>query len=354
MNNSPSDLSALKHKTPLRSMNDFNKKWTLNRGVVLGSGGQGTVYPCYRVSGNTTRDKTYCCKVMRFTAETRSRIIRAAILEYKLVIKCRLIRYKSMYLDDTNHAILLVMERMRVSLDQTYKCDLYSVMFGVTSKLRAMHSHGYAHLDIKPQNIMFSPRENQWVPIDYSLSQRVPNDNVPLVYHDAYGTKGWSAPELSIVRHHRSHLSTAADIYSLGLLVLNLINGGGFWRHYAVICGPKWSSNMYEYHLHYLRSKHGHREVIRYVKSLYSNGVIDRGLRRLLSDMLAFDPSMRPSIDQVFKYFERIHRKPQQIKASSLSSDVRSVPSSSSETATVEPTTVKEWIVKAAVWLLHP
>eukprot|EP01083_Nonionella_stella_P250656 865712_1 len=297
------DFSGLNYHDTLQSIENFNKKWFLDTRVPLGSGGQGAVFACYRLS-NSTKNNKYCCKILQFCADTRLKVVHLALSEYKMVKKCTaLIRYKGIYLDDTHQQILLVMHRLTTALDAADKTaapDVSDVLYGVCSKIKAMHSNGYAHLDLKPGNIMFCPRETMWVPIDFSLARRVADDRFHVI-GGAYATPGWTAPEISISRRpdHSSYLGKASDIYALGLLILNLLNGGGPWAHWIAISGTKWSDN----HFYYLRTKAGHQDIAHYVQDLHLDHRIDYKLYRLLTKMLSFDPHMRPSVRRVFEYF---------------------------------------------------
>ncbi|XP_059287602.1 cold-responsive protein kinase 1-like [Lycium ferocissimum] len=126
---------------------------------------------------------------------------------------------------------LLVYEYMKNrSLDQILygKSDIflnwktrYQIILGIARGLQYLHEDSHiriVHRDIKASNILlddkFQPRIG-----DFGLARFFPEDQAYLSTAFA-GTLGYTAPEYAI----RGELSEKADIYSFGVLVLEIIN----------------------------------------------------------------------------------------------------------------------------------
>ena len=85
-----------------------------------------------------------------------------------------------------------------------------------------MHDAGYAHRDLKPGNVMWLPRENQWTLIDFGAAGRI-GEEAPLSFTFAY-----AAPEvLSELQRGASTVVAAAavDSWALGVMVFELLTG---------------------------------------------------------------------------------------------------------------------------------
>ncbi|XP_038893332.1 putative receptor-like protein kinase At4g00960 isoform X1 [Benincasa hispida] len=98
----------------------------------------------------------------------------------------------------------------------------YDIIFGIARGLQYLHvdSHNVIiHRDIKASNILL---DDKWVPkiADFGMARLFPEDQTHVNTRVA-GTNGYMAPEY--VMH--GHLSAKADIFSFGVLVLELISG---------------------------------------------------------------------------------------------------------------------------------
>ncbi|RWW22799.1 hypothetical protein GW17_00012983 [Ensete ventricosum] len=98
----------------------------------------------------------------------------------------------------------------------------YQVMVGVARGLLYLHEGAHTaiiHRDIKAGNILLDDR---WVPkiADFGMARLFPEDQTHVNTRVA-GTNGYMAPEY--VMH--GSLSTKADVFSFGVLVLELISG---------------------------------------------------------------------------------------------------------------------------------
>ena len=81
--------------------------------------------------------------------------------------------------------------------------------------LDRLHRCGYAHTDIKPDNILYNPRTG-----DARLADLGSADN-QLRQGTTFGTRGYFAPEVII----GAPLTTAVDVWSLGCTVFEMLTG---------------------------------------------------------------------------------------------------------------------------------
>ena len=113
------------------------------------------------------------------------------------------------------------------------------VLSNVASRLAVMHEAGYVHRDLKPANVMWLPRENRWIVIDFGCVARI-GDVVPLSFSLAY-----ASPE--VVRAHKVGIARmeawpALDAWSLGVMAFELLTGAPAFKFLtegrAKVCSP--------------------------------------------------------------------------------------------------------------------
>ncbi|KAI8538193.1 hypothetical protein RHMOL_Rhmol09G0083500 [Rhododendron molle] len=98
----------------------------------------------------------------------------------------------------------------------------YDIILGISRGLLYLHEDSHSviiHRDIKAGNILL---DDKWVPkiADFGLSRLFPEDQTHVNTRVA-GTNGYMAPEY--VMH--GHLSAKADVFSFGVVILELISG---------------------------------------------------------------------------------------------------------------------------------
>ncbi|MCO5569606.1 hypothetical protein L7F22_023322 [Adiantum nelumboides] len=100
----------------------------------------------------------------------------------------------------------------------------YAIAVGVARGLSYLHEecrHRTVHCDIKPQNILLDDAMSPKI-ADFGLSRLMDRDESQVVTL-ARGTPGYMAPEFW--RGGESRLSTKFDVYSYGMVLLELISG---------------------------------------------------------------------------------------------------------------------------------
>ena len=105
-------------------------------------------------------------------------------------------------------------ERLRAGLSMA---QLIRMTSQLCEALTALHERGRVHGDIKPSNVMFDESGSVKL-IDGSYIEPTPVGN--------WQTRGYAAPELM----DNADPTAASDIYSLGVLLFRILNGGLPWQ----------------------------------------------------------------------------------------------------------------------------
>lgn len=198
-------------------------------GDLLGQGGMGQVFAAVdRKHGRDVAIKTTWSRKDSDTLRNEARVL--AGLQHPGIVKLH-------GLEHHNDATFLVMERLRGSNLQS-EMALWSstgassmgcvidCLIGVCEALEAIHASGYAHRDIKPQNIVLVDARRP-VLIDFGLA--IHKDDMDSDLRMA-GSPQYIAPETiqSRVSQGQGHL---IDIYALGVLAFEVLTGRPPFRH---------------------------------------------------------------------------------------------------------------------------
>ena len=149
---------------------------------------------------------------------------------------------------------------------------------------RVCHNKGICHLDIKAENIFLDCKFNIKIG-DFGFS------STNSFLEGDYGTRGYKAPE---VTNDKEYDGIKADIFSLGVLLLNIRTGKLLSTE--LLINPKGSKKKTIYDL--VKDKDE-----RIWKIFESNGIkgLSDEFKSLVLRMLSMNPKDRPSIDDILK-----------------------------------------------------
>jgi serine/threonine protein kinase len=124
-----------------------------------------------------------------------------------------------------------------IDTEDVYKLpekDINMIMLTAAAALHNVHRKKVVHSDIKPQNVLIAKNSMGTITaklIDFDISYF--EDNIRA--DDVGGDQNYMSPEVVELRNRdcdpdfaKTHLSTKADIFSLGLLFHNLLTKGEF------------------------------------------------------------------------------------------------------------------------------
>jgi len=143
----------------------------------------------------------------------------------------------------------------------------------IAAGVNALHKAGYAHRDIKAQNVLFT--ESMDVKLtDFGGSTKI-GDKLMQTYK--VGTRGHQAPELLLRRRYTKQ----CDVFSLGVLLFILVTGGPPFRD-AVASDP-WFRPLCKKPAQYCKFWKNHK----------SAGHLSKNVKSLLEGMIRYQPSGR-------------------------------------------------------------
>jgi serine/threonine protein kinase len=102
--------------------------------------------------------------------------------------------------------------------------DASKIMKSILEAVSYLHNRGIVHRDLKPENIIFrnSSDLSDLTLVDFGLATQY-NDACPLSLLDAHwGTALYMAPEVALKQEY----SKSIDVWSLGIIMYNLLSGG--------------------------------------------------------------------------------------------------------------------------------
>ena len=105
-----------------------------------------------------------------------------------------------------------------------------SIMFQVTKGIATLHSNGYMHRDIKPQNILIKKDGDNVIARVCDFGTARPDCNSTSILTGGPGTEYYRAPETENIKEgqHFPKYGTSSDVWSLGITFLELILGMRF------------------------------------------------------------------------------------------------------------------------------
>ena len=196
----------------------------------LGAGGMGEVWVAY----DHDLEREVAIKVLRDGAGESSDRVRRFVQEAKAASALSHPNVAHVYEIGTHGDLrYIVMEivagetlRARIARGPLPIDDALNIALQITAALAAAHKAGIIHRDIKPENVIIRPDGYAKV-LDFGLAKLReinPNDPSTVVKTAtgiAMGTIGYMAPE----QFTSSDVTAAADVYSLGVVVYEMVHG---------------------------------------------------------------------------------------------------------------------------------
>ncbi|KMZ71816.1 hypothetical protein ZOSMA_174G00120 [Zostera marina] len=170
------------------------------------------------------------------------------------------------------------------------------IIQGIVQGLGFLHQispQNIIHRDLKPANILLDKEMNPKIS-DFGISNFLQNDMTYVSTSHNYGTRGYMAPEYLMY----GRFSTKSDIYSLGVMMLEIVTGKRAYDHYK---SPAEAIDLPSYVLENWKGR---------VKDLFDKHVQtpteeeEDQLSRIIDIALVcvdYDPNVRPNISQVLQ-----------------------------------------------------
>jgi serine/threonine protein kinase len=166
--------------------------------------------------------------------------------------------------------------------EQNCKVMIYKIIITI----QALHKMGICHRDIKPQNILLFGENFEIKICDFGLSSIIYGKSGKNLIRGIVGTKGYQAPEII---EGKDYDGEKADIFSLGVLLFNLLNGKPPFKTAKIIDNGRKEDQLYKF--------------INENSDLYWKTMLLTGLslefKKLFIRMVAYDPNKRPTIKEI-------------------------------------------------------
>lgn len=173
----------------------------------------------------------------------------------------------------------------------------------ILSGIQFMHDKGFAHLDIKLENILLDEFFNVKIS-DFGTSEYV-DESFGFTTKEC-GTKGYMAPEITSNDRDDNYDAYSADIYSLGVW-LNLLLTGQFPSENQTMSKNFTTNSFTESELEDWDSSKMFVEVENQPPTMYDH--LSDDVRLILEEMLDHDPWNRPFVSDI-KNSDWINQKP--------------------------------------------
>ncbi|GMT25440.1 hypothetical protein PFISCL1PPCAC_16735 [Pristionchus fissidentatus] len=188
----------------------------------IGTGAFGVVHRCVeRATGNT-----FAAKFVNTPHEKDKETVRKEIHTMSTLRHPGLINLHDAYEDDAEMVMIYefmsggeMFEKVSDETNRMTEADAANYMRQVCRALKHMHEMNYVHLDLKPENIMFTTkRSNDLKLIDFGLATHLDPKNSIKV---STGTAEFAAPEVA----NGKSVGFFTDMWSVGVLSYILLSG---------------------------------------------------------------------------------------------------------------------------------
>ncbi|CAK9204789.1 unnamed protein product [Sphagnum troendelagicum] len=291
----------------------------------LGEGGFGVVYKGILLDGTKLAIKLLTTKSHQGIDDFLNEVVSITGVRHKNLVKLkgcclhhtqRLLVYE--YVENKNLAEALWGSNMEdnIFLDWPRR---FHIVVGIARGLVYLHEDlqpCIIHRDIKASNILLTNNLSAKI-ADFGLA-RLFSDDQSQLFTQVAGTIGYMSPEYATL----GQLSTKVDVYSFGILLLEIISG-----RKAILQNA--TSNMYL--VEWAWSLHKTNMLINLVDQKIHNTIVESEMRRVINVALLcvqVETTKRPIMSQVLRMLQgemdlpNILASPSQTNVSSLSLDV--------------------------------
>lgn len=157
-----------------------------------------------------------------------------------------------------------------------------SVFKQLVSAVKHLHDKGFAHRDLKAQNVLFTDKFQVKL-IDFGGASKLNPDGVMHTYK--VGTRGHQAPELLLNRSY----TRRCDVFSLGVLLFIIVTGHPPFKQ-ALITDP-WFKSLARTPAQYGRFWAAHKK-----------DALSKELQSVIQDMICYQPQRRLDISALSEH----------------------------------------------------
>ena len=174
------------------------------------------------------------------------------------------------------------------SIEYYISCEIFRQITEALNYLHSLKPEPLIHRDLKPENILIGMSGNKRICkiADFGLSKFI--ENKPGYHTKGPGTIGYIAPE---VDRHYTRYDTSADVYSLGMIGLEIFSFGSSSKYLIQL-----NTNIFFLVLFHFRDK---------IKELYENsgffGKIQNCMEIISSKLTNFNRNERISCHQMLE-----------------------------------------------------
>lgn len=232
MDSAVQDISAPYAENAVFQIGDKFHGYVVKR--LLGRGGLGLVYLVH----HEMLDAYFALKVLYpEIAEENPVYVKRFVREGRIASRIRhpnLVSVHDIGYDSDRGIYYMIMDyvtggtlRQRLALGGTMdQNEAVSVIGQVADALAAAAPLGVVHRDVKPENIMITP-EGMVKLVDLGVAKFSGGDSLHTMSNSAFGTPSYISPEQAL---DASTVDTRADIYSLGMVLFEMLAGASPYR----------------------------------------------------------------------------------------------------------------------------
>ncbi|XP_052167999.1 cysteine-rich receptor-like protein kinase 26 [Oryza glaberrima] len=238
--NKKPDRKPLPGELPLKFLSDITKGFSADQ--KLGEGAFGVVYKGILPSGEIIAVKKLRSSPADQDKHFRNEVVNLMVVEHENIVKltghcyehgCKVVESNGQMMYNEATDKLLCYEYLpEGSLDKHLfddPCKLdwpmrFNIINGICGGLRFLHegydNHPIIHLDLKPSNILLDGNMSPKI-ADFGLSRLFGKQQTRTYTQNVVGSIGYMAPEYL----ERGEITTKCDIYSLGMLIIEITTG---------------------------------------------------------------------------------------------------------------------------------